>query len=97
MLNNAQRALVLDEWLKFERKHGDEVSQAAIRRRVARRVKKLRPIYLEDGSATEATEEYHDYLFPEDESSDEATMDLLNKAKLWKERQQQMKAAAAGT
>ncbi len=79
-----ERAMLFDAWRDFEREHGDEESLATIRRRMPRRIKKRRKVYLEDGTDG-GWEEYWDYIFPDDEDA-APNLKLLQMARMWKQK-----------
>ena len=83
--------MLLEAWRDFERgilAARPQDSQAAeslkqVEEKLPRRVKKKRPIVLEDGSRPGGMEEYYDYIFP-DEDKTKAPMKLLEAAYRWK-------------
>ena len=83
---NEERAMILEAWQAFERKHGDEGSLADIEKIMPRRVKKRRKVYQEDGSDA-GWEEYWDYVFPDDVSV-APHLKLLQMARMWKKNQE---------
>ncbi len=58
----------------------------AISKRLPRRVKRKRPIMLEDGTSA-GMEEYYDYIFPEEEES-APKLKILEAAYRWKRQKQ---------
>lgn len=80
--NNEERAMLLENWLDFEREHGDTESIEALLTKIPRRVKKQRKVYREDGSDA-GWEEYWDYIFPDDAAS-APNLKLLEMARIWK-------------
>ena len=58
----------------------------AITRRLPKRVKRKRPIRLEDGSSA-GMEEYYDYIFPEEEDA-APKLKILEAAYRWKRQKQ---------
>ncbi len=83
--SSEERAMLLEAWRDFERESGDGESLATIERRMPRRVKKRRKVYLEDGSDS-GWEEYWDYIFPDDETA-APNLKLLQMARMWKRKQ----------
>ena len=84
--SSEERAMLLESWKDFEKAHGDETSQKAIQKKLPRRVKKKRKVYLDDGSDA-GWEEYWDYVFPDD-SAAAPNIKLLQMARMWKQNQQ---------
>ncbi|VDK31172.1 unnamed protein product [Gongylonema pulchrum] len=62
------KVLLLESWMQFETKHGDEKSVAAVTRLMPKKVKKRREILNEDG-VDAGWEEYFDYVFPDDQGN----------------------------
>ena len=89
----AEAALLLDEWLRFERgcrSHGGAAKAhavEAVERKLPRRVKKKRPVAAPDG-ADLGLEEFLDYVFP-DEDQAAPLAKLLAAAKRWQESEGQ--------
>jgi len=81
--SNEERLLLLEHWLNFEKEHGEADTLALVEKEMPRRVKKRRPILAGDGSETGGWEEYYDYIFPSDQTS-QASLKLLELAKKWK-------------
>ncbi|XP_065052409.1 crooked neck-like protein 1 [Rhopilema esculentum] len=77
-----ERLLLLESWFDFEHKHGDESSQAAIEKKMPKKVKKRRKVQTDDGSDA-GWEEYYDYIFPDDEAN-QPNFKLLQMARMWK-------------
>lgn len=84
--SSEERAMLLESWKDFEKAHGDEASQRAIQKKLPRRVKKKRKVYLDDGSDA-GWEEYWDYVFPDD-SAAAPNLKLLQMARMWKQNRQ---------
>ena len=90
------RALMLKEWLKYEKKLGMYASAEEIQileGRQAKRVKRKRKV--DEMDANNEYEEYYDYLFPEDEKKDTANLKILQIAQKWKAKQAAAKRAQA--
>ncbi|KAH9422110.1 Crooked neck-like protein 1 [Dermatophagoides pteronyssinus] len=81
------RLMLLEAWLEFETKYGDEKSLASIRKQMPKKVKKRRKIQTDDGSDA-GWEEYFDYIFP-NETENAVHLKFLEMAKKWKQNQQQ--------
>ncbi|CAG9533855.1 unnamed protein product [Cercopithifilaria johnstoni] len=79
-----ERLLLLESWMLFETKHGNEDSVAAVSRLMPKKVKRRRQIQTEDG-VDAGWEEYFDYVFP-DEQTSKGTMKLFEAARRWKEK-----------
>jgi len=77
-----ERLLLLESWKDFEVRYGDELSQAAVEKKIPRKVKKRRKVQTDDGSDS-GWEEYYDYIFPDDESN-QPNFKLLQMAQMWK-------------
>ncbi|VDM97122.1 unnamed protein product [Thelazia callipaeda] len=76
-----ERSLLLESWMEFETKHGNEES---VSRLMPRKVKRRRQIQTEDG-VDAGWEEYFDLIFPDDQTA-KGTMKLFEAARRWKER-----------
>ncbi|VDN26192.1 unnamed protein product [Gongylonema pulchrum] len=76
------KVLLLESWMQFETKHGDEKSVAAVTRLMPKKVKKRREILNEDG-VDAGWEEYFDYVFPDDQAS-VGSLKLFEAARRWK-------------
>ncbi len=74
----AERVVILNAWLAFEKTHGTDDEAAKIQNTMPRRTKKKRR--LEDGT----WEEYVDYVFPADDKQAKSQMNLLAMAQAWK-------------
>merc|ERR1719401_93561 len=79
-----ERAMLLEQWLKLEREHGDEASVEVVEKRQPKRVKKRRKLPTEEGQP-EAYEEYMDYVFPDDKP-EQQNLKILEMAHAWKKR-----------
>ncbi|KAM3716772.1 Crooked neck-like protein [Dirofilaria immitis] len=79
-----ERLLLLESWMLFETKHGNEDSIAAVSRLMPRKIKRRRQIQTEDG-VDAGWEEYFDYVFPEEQTS-KGSMKLFEAARRWKEK-----------
>jgi crooked neck len=88
------RALMLSEWLKYEKNLGVHASAEEIHDLEGRQPKMIkRKRRLEEGSNNEEFEEYYDYVFPEDEKKDTANLKILQIAQKWKAKQEAAKQA----
>ena len=95
-----EAVMLLEAWKEFEKQidatRAEEESAnervKSVEAKMPRRVKRKRPIELEDGSRPGGMEEYYDYIFP-DESGAAPVAKLLEAAQRWK---RQKLAAAAG-
>ena len=83
--SSEERAMLLESWREFEKEHGTVQSIEAVCKKLPRRVKRKRKVYLEDGSDA-GWEEYWDYLFPEDENA-ATSLKVLQMARMWKRKQ----------
>jgi len=79
-----ERAMLLEQWLKLEREHGDEAAVEAVEKRQPKRVKKRRKLPTEEGQP-DAFEEYMDYVFPDDKP-EQQNLKILEMARMWKAR-----------
>uniref|UniRef100_A0A1I8EGT4 Pre-mRNA-splicing factor Syf1/CRNKL1-like C-terminal HAT-repeats domain-containing protein n=1 Tax=Wuchereria bancrofti TaxID=6293 RepID=A0A1I8EGT4_WUCBA len=79
-----ERLLLLESWMLFETKYGDEDSVTAVSRLMPKKVKRRRQIQTEDG-VDAGWEEYFDYVFP-DEQTSKGSMKLFEAARRWKEK-----------
>ena len=82
--NAEERAMLLENWLEFEKVHGNSDTIEAVHKKLPHRVKKQRKVYREDGSDA-GWEEYWDYVFPDDTES-APNLKLLEMARIWKHR-----------
>lgn len=80
-----ERLMLLEAWQSFETEEGNTESQAKVHKLMPQKVKKRRKVQTEDGSDA-GWEEYHDYIFPDEESS-QPNLKLLAMAKKWKQKQ----------
>jgi len=78
-----ERAMLLEQWLKLEREHGNEKSVEDVERRQPKRVKKRRAVHAEEGQ--DAYEEYMDYVFPDDKP-EQQNLKILEMARAWKKQ-----------
>lgn len=78
-----ERAMLLEQWLKLEKEHGDEKSTEDLEKRQPKRVKKRRAVPTEEGG--DAYEEYMDYVFPDDKP-EQQNLKILDMAREWKRR-----------
>lgn len=86
MLLEAWRALEAGDALAPEAERAAAVERVAAR--MPRRVKRKRPILLEDGSPAGGMEEYYDYVFP-DEAAAAPGLKILEAAYRWKRARQE--------
>ena len=85
------RALMLTEWLQYERNFGMHASAEEIHALEGRQPKTIkRKRKVEEEADNQEFEEYYDYIFPEDEKKDTANLKILQIAQKWKAK----KAAA---
>lgn len=80
------RLMLLEAWLEFETRNGDEKSLANVRKQMPKKVKKRRKIQSEDGSDA-GWEEYFDYIFPTD-SEAQPHLKFLENVKKWKQNKE---------
>ena len=87
-----EAVFLLESWREFEKDavaaglaSADAVSE--VEKKMPRRVKRKRPILLEDGSQAGGMEEYYDYIF-EDETSAAPNLKILEAAYRWKKQKQ---------
>lgn len=77
-----EAVMLLEAWRDFER--GTERSQVSeVEAKMPRRVKRKRPIVLEDGTRPGGMEEFYDYIFP-DEAAAAPNLKILEAAYRWK-------------
>jgi len=79
-----ERVLLLESWKEFENTNGTADQVKVVTSKLPRRVKKRRPIPGPDGTES-GWEEYHDYIFP-DEEDKQANLKLLEMARRWKKQ-----------
>lgn len=82
-----ERVLLLDAWRVFEKDKGDAASLAKVDAMLPRRVKRKR-MRMDDNGAELGWEEYFDYHFPDDSSSNASNLKILEMAAKWKQAQQ---------
>lgn len=91
-----EAVLLLQAWRDFEanaRSRNEEErgkAVAAVERRMPKRVKRKRPLLLEDGSQA-GMEEYFDYIFPEEQAA-VPSLKILEAAYKWKRQKQEHSA-----
>eukprot|EP00656_Telonema_subtile_P011648 TRINITY_DN1577_c0_g1_i2.p1 TRINITY_DN1577_c0_g1~~TRINITY_DN1577_c0_g1_i2.p1 ORF type:complete len:219 (+),score=81.02 TRINITY_DN1577_c0_g1_i2:74-730(+) len=79
-----ERLMLLEDWMAFERTHGDAAAVEAAEKMQPKKILKKRAITTADG--TEAGwEEYYDYIFP-DEKGSAPNLKLLEMAQAWKKQ-----------
>ncbi|KAL2621055.1 hypothetical protein R1flu_001260 [Riccia fluitans] len=79
-----ERAMLLEEWRDTERSFGDLGDLASVQKKMPRRVKRKRPIISDDGTPA-GSEEYTDYIFPE-ETGMAPNLKILEAAYKWKKQ-----------
>lgn len=79
----AERLLLMEAWRELEVAKGTAESLEALSARLPKRVLKRRKIILPDGGSS--WEEYHDYVFPDDQEKGSGHAKLLEMAHKWKE------------
>lgn len=84
--DKSERLQLIEAWAVFEEKIGDAAGLKKVRAMLPKKVKKRREILAADGTS-EGWEEYHDYLYPDDEAS-APNKKLLDFAHAWKAKQQ---------
>jgi crooked neck len=77
---NVKRVVLLESWKQYEMTYGDENTLKKVEDMMPKVVKKRR--LLDDGTY----EEYFDYLFQDGDEGNQNMLNLLKKAKEWKER-----------
>ena len=82
-----ERVLLLDAWRVFEKDKGDAASLAKVDAMLPRRVKRKR-MRMDGNGAELGWEEYFDYHFPDDSSSNAGNLKILEMAAKWKQAQQ---------
>ena len=92
-----EAVMLLEAWRDFEKQTTTAAAGAEnvyrvseVEAKMPRRVKRKRPIELEDGTRTGGLEEYYDYIFP-DEAAAAPNLKILEAAYRWKK--QKMAAA----
>ncbi|KAM1223783.1 hypothetical protein ACFX2G_043724 [Malus domestica] len=78
-----QRTMLLEQWLNTEEEFGDFGDVTLVQAKLPRRLKRKRPIVIEDGGSA-GFEEYIDYLFPEEALN--TNWKLFEAAYHWKRR-----------
>jgi crooked neck len=79
-----ERLMLLEDWIAFEKEHGDPNTIEAAEAMQPRKILKKRPIHTADGSDA-GYEEYYDYIFP-DEKGSAPNLKLLEMAQAWKKQ-----------
>lgn len=87
--NKEDRVVLLEEWKGFEQKYGTKESIEIVENKMPRVVKKRRTINNAE-TDTNDTEEYFDYIFPDDDSSNKH-FNLVNQAHEWKQKMEELK------
>lgn len=78
-----ERNMLIENWVEFEMKYGDENSVKQAQQYLPKKVIKKRPLKSPEGEEL-GLEEYEDYIFPGEESA--ANLKILERAKLWKKQ-----------
>eukprot|EP00658_Telonema_sp_P-2_P009009 TRINITY_DN13410_c0_g1_i3.p1 TRINITY_DN13410_c0_g1~~TRINITY_DN13410_c0_g1_i3.p1 ORF type:complete len:162 (-),score=46.11 TRINITY_DN13410_c0_g1_i3:150-635(-) len=79
-----ERLMLLEDWIAFEREHGDAGALAEAEKMEPKRILRKRPLRTADGLEA-GTEEYYDYIFP-DEKGSAPNLKLLEMAQAWKKQ-----------
>lgn len=81
-----ERNLLLEAWKAFELRLGPDNAEnvVSVTNRAPRKLNKKRMTYADDGTEL-GYEEYVDYVFPDDETSN-SNLKLLQAARLWKQQ-----------
>jgi crooked neck len=82
-----ERVALIESWKEFEESIGDKRYLDEVLKKMPKKVVKKRQLKTEDGTPA-GWEEYHDYIFPGEESAP-SSLKLLEKAKQWKKQKQQ--------
>lgn len=85
-----EAVMLLEAWRSFEKQSyesgfGSSDAVESVEKKMPRRVKRKRPIVLEDGTETGGMEEYYDYIFP-DEQAAAPNLKILEAAYRWKKQ-----------
>jgi len=88
-----ERVVLVQAWTRFEERVGDATQQADVQSKQPKKVKKRRELLAEDGSVA-GSEEYWDYIFP-DEQEQTPSLKLLEKARAWKRKKLEQAARSA--
>lgn len=86
-----ERVELLNAWRSFEHTHGTAEDIEKIEKQMPKRVKKHRRV------EEDRFEEYIDYVFPADDESANKMSKLLQRARDWKQQQQQQMANGSST
>lgn len=86
--NKEEAVMLLEAWRDFEKSSTSTTTTkehliAAVETKMPKRVKRKRPIQLEDGSKPGGFEEYYDYVFPEEQAA-APNLKILEAAYKWK-------------
>ncbi len=76
--------MLLKGWLDFEKNFGDQASIKAIQAKMPRIIKKRRIIKTADGEEA-GSQEYKEYIFP-DEQNKQVSLAILENARKWKKQ-----------
>eukprot|EP00657_Telonema_sp_P-1_P008260 TRINITY_DN29089_c0_g1_i1.p1 TRINITY_DN29089_c0_g1~~TRINITY_DN29089_c0_g1_i1.p1 ORF type:complete len:105 (+),score=54.33 TRINITY_DN29089_c0_g1_i1:127-441(+) len=79
-----ERLMLLEDWIAFEKQHGDQGTVEEAEKMQPKRILKKRPIQTADGSEA-GWEEYYEYIFP-DEKGTAPNLKLLEMAQAWKKQ-----------
>ena len=85
-----EAVMLLEAWRKFERESlrdgsGSKEALEDVEKKMPKKVKRKRPILLDDGTDTGGMEEYYDYVFP-DEKAAAPNLKILEAAHRWKKQ-----------
>jgi len=85
-----EAVMVLEAWRKLEKEAleagiGSQEELSSIEKKMPKRVKRKRPIELDDGTQVGGMEEYYDYIFPDEETA-APNLKILEAAYKWKKQ-----------
>lgn len=75
-----QRVLILESWRELEKQRGDAESLEEVDKLLPERTRRRRAV-----PDSDAFEEYYEYVFPEDRTT-QPDLKILEAAKLWKKQ-----------
>jgi len=80
-----ERYLLLEKWIEFENKYGNEQTQMNVVKKMPEKIKKLKKITSNTGEDL-GMEEYIEYIFPDNKQSNTNSLQkLIQRAKEWKQ------------
>ena len=84
-----EAVMLLEAWRKFEKEslrdgHGSQEALDDVEKKLPKKVKRKRPILLDDGTDTGGMEEYYDYVFPDEKTA--PNLKILEAAHRWKKQ-----------